>query len=148
MSRDRGRRAAGEHCPAEESLQMTTKRILATACAAVLAGLLAVPAEARTLVYCAEGSPENFNPMLNTTGTTFNANLPIYNRLTEFRLGSTEVEPGLAEKWDVSPDGRVFTFHLRHNVKWHSNKNFKPTRDFNADDVIFSFERQWKPSNP
>ena len=32
--------------------------------------------------------------------------------------------------------------------KWQSNKNFKPTRDFNADDVIFSFERQWKDSNP
>jgi dipeptide transport system substrate-binding protein len=33
-------------------------------------------------------------------------------------------------------------------VKWHSNHVFKPTRDFNADDVVFSFERQWKDSNP
>ncbi len=33
-------------------------------------------------------------------------------------------------------------------MKWHSNKIFKPTRDFNADDVIFSFERQWKENNP
>ena len=48
----------------------------------------------------------------------------------------------------MSEDGTVFTFHLRHNAKWQSNKNFKPTRDFNADDVIFSFERQWKDSNP
>ncbi|KAA5611145.1 ABC transporter substrate-binding protein [Rhodovastum atsumiense] len=127
---------------------MKTNRMGAIAGAAMLACLLGGQAQAKTLVYCSEGSPENFNPMLNTTGTTFNANLPIYNRLTEFRHGSTEVEPGLAEKWDVSDDGRVFTFHLRHNVKWHSNKNFKPTRNFNADDVIFSFERQWKDSNP
>ena len=127
---------------------MRTGWIVAAACAAVLAGAAAPPAQAKTLVYCAEGSPENFNPMLNTTGTTFNANLPIYNRLTEFRAGTTEVQPGLAEKWDVSADGKTFTFHLRHGVKWHSNKNFKPTRDFDADDVIFSFERQWKDSNP
>jgi len=120
--------------------------IVAAACAAVLAG--ATGAQAKTLVYCIEGSPENFNPMINTTGTTFDANLPIYNRLLEFRAGSTEVMPGLAEKWDVSADGQTFTFHLRHGVKWQSNKTFKPTRDFDADDVIFSFERQWKDSNP
>jgi dipeptide transport system substrate-binding protein len=121
---------------------------MAVACAATLAGAAALPAQAKTLVYCSEGSPENFNPMINTTGTTFNANLPIYNRLVEFRPGSTEVQPGLAEKWDVSEDGQTFTFHLRHGVKWHSNKSFKPTRDFDADDVIFSFERQWHDSNP
>jgi dipeptide transport system substrate-binding protein len=103
---------------------------------------------AKTLVYCSEGSPENFNPMLNTTGTTFDANLPVYNRLVEFRIGSTETEPGLAERWDVSEDGKVYTFHLRRGVKWHGNKNFKSTRDFNADDVLFSFERQWKDNNP
>ena len=62
----------------------------------------ALPAQAKTLVYCSEGSPENFNPMINTTGTTFDANRPIYNRLVEFKLGTTEVEPGLAESWDVS----------------------------------------------
>jgi dipeptide transport system substrate-binding protein len=125
---------------------MRTGWIVAAACAAVLAGTAG--AQAKTLVYCSEGSPGNFNPMLNTDGTTFNANLPIYNRLLEFRAGSTEVQPGLAEKWEVSADGQTFTFHLRHGVKWQSSKTFTPTRDFNADDVIFSFERQWKDSNP
>jgi len=103
---------------------------------------------AKPLVYCSEGSPENFNPMLNTTGTTFDANLPVYNRLVEFRIGTTETEPGLAERWDVSEDGKVYTFHLRRDVKWHANKKFKPSRDFNADDVLFSFERQWRDENP
>ena len=125
-------------------------RVVAIACAAALSGVLgaAGAAQAKTLVYCSEGSPENFNPMINTTGTTFDANLPIYNRLVEFKFGSTEVGPGLAESWDVSEDAKVFTFHLRKNAKWQSNKYFKPTRNFNADDVIFSFERQWKDSNP
>ena len=123
-------------------------RLLATtACAAALAATVGA-AEAKTLVYCSEGAPENFNPMINTTGTTFDANRPVYNRLVQFKLGTTETEPGLAEKWDVSSDGKVFTFHLRHNAKWQSNAEFKPTRGFDADDVLFSFERQWKDANP
>ena len=105
-------------------------------------------AVAKTLVYCSEGAPENFNPMLNTTGTTFDANRPVYNRLVEFKTGSTEIVPGLAESWDVAPDGKSFTFHLRHGVKWHSNATFTPTRDFNADDVLFSFNRQGSEASP
>jgi dipeptide transport system substrate-binding protein len=123
------------------------KKSLAVLSALALTAMVA-SAQAKTLVYCSEGSPENFNPMINTTGTTFDANLPIYNRLVQFKPGTTEVEGGLAEKWDVSPDGLTFVFHLRHNAKWQSTKTYKPTRGFNADDVIFSFERQWKDSNP
>jgi dipeptide transport system substrate-binding protein len=122
-------------------------RAIAAACAVALAAFLG-SAEAKTLVYCSEGSPENFNPMINTTGTTFDANRPIYEELLGFRYGSTEVEPKLAEKWDVSEDGLTYTFHLRRNVKWHTTKTFKPTRNFNADDVIFSFYRQWKKDHP
>ena len=115
--------------------------------AALLLGSTAV-ASAKTLVYCSEGSPENFQPALNTTGTTFDASLPVYNRLTEFKRGTIEVGPGLAESWDIADGGKTITFHLRKAVKWHSTKDFKPTRDFNADDVLFSFDRQWKADNP
>jgi dipeptide transport system substrate-binding protein len=114
--------------------------------AALLVG--ATGASAKTLVYCSEGSPENFTPAINTTGTTFDAARPIYNRLTEFKRGTTEVVPGLAESWDVTDGGKTITLHLRKGVKFHSLKDFKPTRDFNADDVIWSFDRQWKPDHP
>ncbi|MDA8251334.1 MAG: ABC transporter substrate-binding protein, partial [Rhodospirillales bacterium] len=127
---------------------MRTRIVAAVCAAAVMALFGAGSAGARTLVYCSEGSPENFNPMINTTGTTFDANKPVYNQLVQFRLGTTEVEPGLAESWEISDGGKVFTFHLRKNAKWHSNKHFRPTRNFNADDVIFSFDRQWHDSNP
>jgi dipeptide transport system substrate-binding protein len=119
---------------------------IATGLIALLLSLGA--AQAKTLVYCSEGSPENFNPMLNTTGTTFDANKPVYGKLIEFRNGTTDLIPGLAETWDVSSDAKTITFHLRHGVKFHANAHFKPTRDFNADDVLFSFERQWKDENP
>ena len=116
------------------------------ALAAMLAG--AGFASAKTLVYCSEGSPENFTPAINTTGTSFDAARPVYNRLTEFKRGTTEVVPGLAESWEVTDGGKTITFHLRKGVKFHSMKDFKPTRDFNADDVLFSIDRQWKPDNP
>lgn len=111
--------------------------------------LAAGAASAKTLVFCSEGSPENFYPGVNTTGTSFDGNEPIYNRLVEFERGGTKVVPGLAERWEISADGKEYTFHLRKGVKWHNtSKGFKPTRDMNADDVLFMFERQWKEDNP
>ncbi|MCG6870883.1 MAG: ABC transporter substrate-binding protein [Gammaproteobacteria bacterium] len=102
-----------------------------------------------TLVYCSEGSPEAFNPQLATSGTTFDASSrQIYNRLVEFEIGTTNIGPGLAERWSVSEDGKIYTFHLRKGVKFHTTKYFTPTRDFNADDVIFSFDRQRKKDHP
>lgn len=123
------------------------KRTLVAALA-VPALLAATSLSAKTLVFCSEGSPENFYPGINTTGTSFDANSQIYGRIVDFERGGTKVVPGLAERWTVSPDGLEYTFSLRKGVKWHSNQNFKPTRDFNADDVIFAIERQWKEDNP
>jgi dipeptide transport system substrate-binding protein len=103
---------------------------------------------AKTLVFCSEGSPENFAPSINTTGTSFDANIQIYDTLLEFERGGTKLLPNLVEKWTLSKDGREYVFSLRRGVKWQSGKNFTPSRDFNADDVLFMFERQWKESNP
>ena len=106
-------------------------------------------AAAKTLVYCSEGSPEGFNPTLYTAGTTFDASSrPIYNRLVEFERGTTTIVPGLAESWEVSDDGLVYTFKLRPGVKWQTTADFTPTRDLNADDVVFSFKRQWDANDP
>tara|TARA_R110000764_G_scaffold16019_3_gene45118 strand:- start:2303 stop:3817 length:1515 start_codon:yes stop_codon:yes gene_type:complete len=94
-------------------------------------------------VYCSEGSPEGFNPQLYTSGTTFDASSrQIFNRLVQFKRGTTTIVPGLATSWDVSADGTEYTFKLREGVKWHTTNDFTPSRDFNADDVIFSFMRQ------
>jgi len=118
-------------------------------CALALPALLALsPVSAKTLVYCSEGSPENFSPSINTTGTSFDVTEQIYDNIVDFERGGTKVVPGLAEKWEISKDGLEYTFHLRHGVKWQSNKNFKPSRDFNADDVLFMFDRQWRESDP
>jgi dipeptide transport system substrate-binding protein len=124
------------------------QRALLLSAVALPALLALTPVSAKTLVYCAEGSPENFYPGVNTTGTSFDANEPIYDRLVGFEQGGVKVVPALAEKWDISADGLVYTFHLRKGVKWHQQRAFKPSRDFNADDVIFAFTRQWQDTDP
>lgn len=112
--------------------------------------ILAAPAfAAKTFVYCSEGSPSIFNPQLATDGTTFNAaSKTVYNRLVEFKNGTTEIVPALATGWTVNKAGTEFTFKLRTGVKFHTTEYFKPTREFNADDVLFSFNRMFDPKHP
>ena len=104
---------------------------------------------ATNLVFCSEGSPAGFDPGQYTTGTDFDASAEtIYNRLSQFQRGGTAVEPGLATSWDVSPDNLTWTFHLRDGVKFHTTPYFTPTRDFNADDVLFTFNRMLDKDMP
>ena len=118
----------------------------------VSAGLMAAApfAQAATnLVFCSEGSPAGFDPGQYTTGTDFDASAEtMFNRLTQFERGGTAVIPGLATKWDVSPDGLTYTFTLRDGVKFHTTPYFKPTRTFNADDVLFTFNRMINKDDP
>ena len=92
--------------------------------------LSASVASPRPRVYCSEGSPENFTPAINTTGTSFDAARPVYNRLTEFNRGTTIVGPGLAESWDISDGGKTIVFHLRKGVKFHTVKDFNTDARF------------------
>lgn len=117
--------------------------------AAASLGLLGAGAEAKTLVFCSEGSPEGFNPQLFTAGTTFDASSrQVYNRLYEPERGDTEPKPALAEGVEISDDGTVYTFKLRQDVKFQTTQDFTPSRSFAADDVVFSIERQRDPGHP
>ena len=103
-------------------------------------------AAAKTLIYCSEGSPAGFDPAQYTAGTDFDASAyPLYNALVEFERDSTEIKPALAESWDISEDGKTYTFNLRKGVKFGKTDYFTPTRDFNADDVVFTLERITNP---
>ena len=126
-----------------------TRHVLLASLAVAGSLALGATAQAKTLVYCSEGSPEGFSPALYTAGTTFDASSrQIFNRLVEFERGTTKIVPALAESWDVSDDGLAYTFNLRKNVKFHTTKNFTPSRDFNSDDVLFSFNRQKDKAHP
>lgn len=101
------------------------------------------PASAQTFVYCSEGSPSAFNPQIFTDGTSNNASShTVYERLVNFKYGETTIVPELAESWKISKDRMTYTFKLRKGVKFHTTEFFTPTRDLNADDVLFSVNRQ------
>ncbi|GAA4357276.1 ABC transporter substrate-binding protein [Kangiella marina] len=101
------------------------------------------------LVYCSEGSPDGFNPQLVTSGTSYDATANIiYNQLVTYKPGTTEIAPSLAKSWHISDDGLRYTFNLRDDITFHGSQIFTPSRSMNADDVIFSFNRQRLSSHP
>ena len=101
-----------------------------------------------TLIYCSEASPDYFNPQMSISGSAFDASNLLYSRLIEFNTDGTKLVSGLAKKWTVSKDKKTYTFYLRKNVSFYPRGDFKPSRSFNADDVIFSFNRQKEKSHP
>jgi dipeptide transport system substrate-binding protein len=106
--------------------------------------LLALPLIAgadTTLRFCAAGSPKTFDPAMTDSGIDHMAHLPVFGTLVEVKRGTDQLTPGLAASWTISPDGLAYTFELRRGVAWHTTEAFKPTRAFNADDVLFTFGR-------
>src|SRR5581483_82042 len=49
-----------------------------------------------------------------------------------------DIRPGIAERWEISPDGRVYTFYLREAARFHNGRRVR------GDDVKYSFERQMR----
>src|SRR5665647_3414284 len=91
---------------------LTQKALLCALATPTLLALALAPAYAKTLVFCSEGSPENFAPSVNTTGTSFDVNEQIYDNIVQFERGGTKVIPGLAEHWTIEKAGTEYTFFL------------------------------------
>ncbi len=104
---------------------------------------------AKNLIYCMEGSPSTFNPQLASDSVSLNSSSQaIFNRLVEFKKGSTEVIPSLAKSWTVAKNRKTYTFKLRDDVSFHNSDIFKPARKFNADDVVYTFKSQMDTKHP
>lgn len=118
-------------------------------CLLFLALCLPLSLLAQPLVVCTEASPEGFDIVQYTAATTADASAEtLFERLVQFAPGSTTIIPALAERWTISDDGLVYTFFLREDVQFHSTPWFTPSREFNADDVLWSFQRQRDPAHP
>jgi ABC-type transport system substrate-binding protein len=100
------------------------------------------PQEGGVLVFARSGDSVGLDPARETDGESFYGSTQIFDNLVEFVPGTTEIQPALAESWDISDDNLVFTFHLREGVKFHDGT------DFNADAVKFSFDRQYVEDHP
>ena len=92
-----------------------------------------------TIIYAQGAEPRGLDPALVDDGESGKIIVNIYEGLLKYNKDSTEVEPSLAEKWDVSTDGLTYTFYLRKGVK------FQDGTDFNAEAVKFNIDRQLAP---
>lgn len=101
------------------------------------------------LIYCVEGAPQTFNPQIANSGVTLDASArPLYDRLLEVNANTLDLEGALATHWQSSDDGLSYRLTLRKGVSFHHTPWFKPSRSFNADDVLFSFQRLLDDSHP
>ncbi|GAB0024201.1 ABC transporter substrate-binding protein [Helicobacter pylori] len=88
-----------------------------------------------TFTFGAAGAPEVFDPFYASDGETFRVTRQIFEGLVEVEEGSSEIGPGLAEKWEPSKDGKTWTFTLRKGVK------FTDGETLDAQAVCDNFER-------
>lgn len=79
-------------------------------------------------------APTKLDPSLVQDGDTIDLLQQVFEGLVAWGTNNEPV-PNLAEKWDVSPDGKAYTFHLKHGVKFHNG------REVEASDFKFSIER-------
>ena len=140
-------RRSGPHFLRPSSALTALTAALAGASAPAFAAPAAVPPP-KPLVYCSGSGPEGFDPSLWDTASTSNVTSQLFSRLTNFERGGTRIEPGLATRWEITPDAKTFTFTLRRGVKFHRTPYFTPTRDLDADNVIFTFARMIDPQHP
>jgi peptide/nickel transport system substrate-binding protein len=100
------------------------------------------PREGGTIIVGLQAEPTTLDSQQISDYNSHRAAYGIYDTLLHFKDESTEVEPGLAEAWDISDDGLVYTLHLRQGIKFHDGT------DFNAEAVKFNLERQIDPNHP
>jgi peptide/nickel transport system substrate-binding protein len=78
--------------------------------------------------------PKTFNPLLIVDANSAAAVADVFDTLVRLDPRTTQIEPDLAERWTISPDGTTATFLLRHDVRWHDG------RGLTAADVVFTFD--------
>src|SRR5690625_4295810 len=98
--------------------------------------------EEKVIIVGLEAEPTSMDAHQLSDYNTSRTAMELYNQLVRFKDGSTELEPDLAEKWDISEDGLEYTFYLRDDVEFHDGT------PFNADAVKFSIDRQIDPDHP
>lgn len=101
-----------------------------------------VPQKAWTLRDSAMANMTSFDPVKIVDAFSVNVLSNVYEGLVNVSPEGKPV-PGLAESWEHSQDGKVWTFYLRKGVKFHpvTGVDFKTPEEMTARDVVYSFKR-------
>lgn len=112
--------------------------VLALTVALAMPAFAAAPKQGGTLVFGRGGDSVGLDPAYETDGNSFQVCDNIFEALVAYKDESTDLEPGLAESWTVSSDGKTYTFKLREGVKFHDGT------EMDANAVAFSIGRMMK----
>lgn len=121
-------------------------RLKRGALGALLALASALPAAAQVppdvLVVGQIAEPKSMDPHAVTAVNDFRILVNIYDGLVRFKDGTLEVEPALAESWEIGEDGTTYTFKLKEGISFHDGT------PFDAEAVVFNFERMLNEDHP
>jgi peptide/nickel transport system substrate-binding protein len=109
--------------------------------AGMLASVAAQPRRGGTLTIVQGAEPAVLVSAVNTSTFIGTISTKIHEGLLDYDF-NLKPRPALAESWKISPDGKAYTFKLRHGVTWHDGK------PFTSADVKFSLEEIWKNLHP
>lgn len=116
---------------------MKTRKILVALVIGILlsAAVPLVGAEQteKTLVIALGTEPDDLNPLFESGHNGIYDTIKVFGGLLKSD-DELQMVPDLAESWDISPDGKIYTFHLKKGIKWQDGE------DFTADDVKFTYE--------
>jgi peptide/nickel transport system substrate-binding protein len=114
--------------------------LVATTAAA--ASIATTRAASTTLVFAASADPLLLDPALVSDGESLRITDQMFESLAGYRPGTTKLQPELATSWKASPNGLVWTFNLRRNVR------FQDGTPFNAAAVCFNYNRWYNFPTP
>src|SRR6266516_6408372 len=96
-----------------------------------------------TLGYGEYGRPSTLDPITSNEMISLRITELVFNGLVGIDE-KQQIVPELAERWEVSKDGRAYTFFLRKDVTWHP-KEGEDSKPFTADDVVFTYNIMMHP---
>lgn len=94
------------------------------------------------LVIGQSAEPKSLDPHVTTSLNDFRILVNVYEGLVRFRAGTLDLEPALAEAWEIGDDGRSYTFYLRDGVTFHDGT------PFDAEAVRYNFQRLLDANHP
>ena len=105
---------------------------------ALMSGMTAASAQTMTVTY--KDDVSTLDPAIGYDWQNWSMIKSLFDGLMDYKPGTTELMPDLADSYSISDDGKVFTFKLRKGVKFHNG------RELTAADVKYSLERSVNPA--